>query len=105
MVDGDRPLPIGRGRDRQRSPGRRERQVDVVVDPACRGDAQHLPGAALEQGDVLELLEGIAVGLIAAQFLPDRDHRDRCLKGLGEPGDEQRPVARERPAKRGRRWR
>jgi hypothetical protein len=108
VLDPNRPPAAGKGRSGRgrRRPrlahwswsrpaavarGRREGPVDVVVDPACRGDAQHLLGAALEQGDVIELLEGVAVGLIAAQVLHDRDHRDRCLKDPGEPGDEQRP--------------
>ena len=38
---------------------------------------------------MVELLEGVAVGLVAAQVLHDRDHRDRRLERLGEPGNEQ----------------
>ena len=40
--------------------GRRgERHVDVVLDPFRRGDAEHLLGAALEQGEMVEILEGV----------------------------------------------
>ena len=118
MVDGDRALPevadrLGAGAEQP------VLGVLLVARPwllrtvSTTGRSMRRAVSRAEQrdrvGPARGRREGVAVGLVAAQVLHDRDHRDRCLEGLGEPGDEQRPrqealtehdldaVARERP--------
>ncbi len=77
--------------------GRGEGHVDIVGDARQVVDPADPFGAAGKEGDLVQLLEGIAVALRPMDLLHDRDHGNRCLERLGEPGHEKgggRPVLR-----------
>ena len=66
-----------------------EGHVDVVVDAPGVLDPAHPLGAALEQFEMIELLEGIAVPPQGRRVLDQGHHRGGRRQCLGQPGDEQ----------------
>ncbi|KCB30458.1 hypothetical protein L543_3247 [Bordetella hinzii L60] len=64
--------------------------VQVIVDAAGVDDAAHPLGARTEHGLMVQLLEGIAVGLVAVDILHQRDHGHRSLQRFGQRRHQQR---------------
>ena len=65
------------GRARPAARRGREGHVDIVDGARRLAHAAHPFGAALEERDVIEILEGVAVGLVAVHVLDQRDDGDR----------------------------
>ena len=78
-----------RHRPRAARAGNREGLVHVVLDARGLGDAADPLGAGGEQADVVELLEGVLVGLVAVDVLHQRDHGNGHLQRLGQRRHEQ----------------
>lgn len=86
--------------DRRAGPaaGRRgEGHVDIVVDAVGLGDAAHPLGDAAEEVEMVQFLEGVAVGRAAGHVLDQGHDRDRGLQRLRRARHQQgrgRPVLR-----------
>ena len=64
--------------------------INIILHPVSSHDAPDPFGTGLKQGNVIELLKGVAVQVGALHLLDERHDRHACLQRFGKWRDQQR---------------